>query len=87
MRLAASIPWAPLPSPVTPFIDGLATPVDPNDGGEPSIIDESALDEMSALVNTLSPDTSPTPPNTTPAPPLAGVPSNRRRRRWSAASS
>jgi serine/threonine protein kinase len=66
--VSGTIPWAPLPVPATPFLDGLATPVDPNDSGVRSVIDEAASDEMSALVNTLSPDTSPTPANTGPIP-------------------
>ncbi len=66
--VSGSIPWAPLPPTATPFLDGLATPVDPNDSGVRSVIDEAASDEMSALVNTVSPDTSPTPANTGPIP-------------------
>jgi serine/threonine protein kinase len=59
--VSGSIPWAPLPVPAVPFVDGLATPADPNDSGVRSIIDEFASDEQSALVNTVSPDGEPTP--------------------------
>jgi serine/threonine-protein kinase len=56
--VSGSIPWAPLPAPAAPFVDGLATPAD---SGVRSIIDECASDELSALMNTVSPDGEPTP--------------------------
>jgi eukaryotic-like serine/threonine-protein kinase len=62
--VSGSIPWAPLPAAATPFLDGLATPVEAADSHPSSIIDEFASNEMSALVNTVSPDASPTPANT-----------------------
>jgi eukaryotic-like serine/threonine-protein kinase len=65
--VSGTIPWAPLSSPSIPLVDSLATPVGPNDSKVHSVIDEAASDEMSALVNTVSPDGEPTPANTSPA--------------------
>src|SRR5262249_8754153 len=64
--VSGTIPWAPLPSPTAPFLDGLATPVEPGDGAKPAIA-ECASDEMWALATTVSPAGEPTPPNTPPA--------------------
>ena len=48
-------PWAPLPPPAEPFLDGLATPLADADA---SLLSSG---ELSALENTLSQDASPTP--------------------------